>query len=166
MWLLAPNGLIYLACGILLVAGLIFAYNFFSSKKSGAPAGSDPWGAPTLEWSIPSPPPDYNFAFTPVVHEIDAWWDMKKHGYQRPLTHFAPIHMPANTGSGAVISALSLVFGFALIWHMWLLAGVSFAALLLASIIHTFNYKRDFYIPASDVIATEEARALQLARHV
>ena len=74
--------------------------------------------------------------------------------------------MPANTASGAVISALSLVVGFALIWHMWLLAGVSFAALLLASIIHTFNYKRDFYIPASQVVATEEARTLQLARHV
>ncbi len=126
----------------------------------------DPWDGRTLEWATSSPPPAYNFAFTPVVHEIDAWWDMKKHGYQRPLTGFQPIHMPANTGAGVVISGLSLVFGFALIWHMWLLAGASFAALLLASIIHTFNYKRDFYIPASEVKATEEARTLQLARHV
>ena len=126
----------------------------------------DPWDARTLEWSTSSPPPDYNFAFTPVVHEIDAWWDMKKHGYQRPLGGFASIHMPANTGSGAVISALSLVLGFALIWHMWLLAGASFAALLLAAIVHTFNYQRDFYIPASEVAASEEARTLQLARHV
>ena len=43
-------------------------------------------------------------------------------------------------------------------WPIW--------PLLLASIIHTFNYKRDFYIPASEVKATEEARTLQLARHV
>lgn len=126
----------------------------------------DPWDGRTLEWATSSPPPNYNFAFTPVVHEIDAWWDMKKHGYQRPLKGFQSIHMPANTGAGVVISGLALVVGFALIWHMWLLAGVSFAALLLASIIHTFNYKRDFYIPASEVIATEEARTLQLARHV
>jgi cytochrome o ubiquinol oxidase subunit 1 len=126
----------------------------------------DPWDGRTLEWATSSPPPAYNFAFTPVVHEIDAWWDMKKHGYQRPLTGFQPIHMPANTGAGVVISGRSLVFGLALIWHMWLLAGASFAALLLASIIHTFNYKRDFYIPASEVKATEEARTLQLARHV
>jgi cytochrome o ubiquinol oxidase subunit 1 len=74
--------------------------------------------------------------------------------------------MPANTAAGVVISALSLVFGFALIWHMWLLAGASFAALLLVSIAHTFNYKRDFYIPAAQVNASEEARTLQLARHV
>jgi cytochrome o ubiquinol oxidase subunit 1 len=74
--------------------------------------------------------------------------------------------MPANTAAGVVISGLSMVFGFALIWHMWLLAGVSFAALLISAIVHTFNYKRDFYIPAAHVTAAEEARTLQLARHV
>ena len=96
----------------------------------------DPWDARTLEWATSSPPPNYNFAFTPVVHEIDAWWDMKKHGYQRPLTGFAPIHMPANTGSGVIIAALWRVRGLALIWHMWLLAGVSFAAVVVVSIVH------------------------------
>ncbi|MGD9773611.1 cytochrome o ubiquinol oxidase subunit I [Diaphorobacter sp.] len=123
----------------------------------------DPWDARTLEWATSSPPPQYNFAFTPVAHEIDAWWDMKKHGYQRPLTGFQPIHMPANTGAGVVIAALSTLFGFAMIWHMWPLAIASFAATVLASIIHTFNYKRDYYIPAADVAATEDARTQQLA---
>jgi len=47
-----------------------------------------------------------------------------------------------------------------------LLAGVSFAALLIAAIVHTFNYQRDFYIPATQVVATEATRTLQLARHV
>ncbi|GGH56637.1 cytochrome ubiquinol oxidase subunit I [Comamonas phosphati] len=123
----------------------------------------DPWGGRTLEWATSSPPPQYNFAFTPVVHEIDAWADMKKHGYQRRLAGFEPIHMPANTGAGVVIAGLSTVFGFAMIWHMWPLAAASFAATVLASIIHTFNYKRDFYIPAAEVVATEEARTKQLA---
>ena len=123
----------------------------------------DPWDARTLEWATSSPPPQYNFAFTPVAHEIDAWWDMKKHGYQRPLTGFQPIHMPANTGAGVVIAALSTLFGFAMIWHMWPLAIASFAAIVLASIIHTFNYKRDYYIPAANVAATEDARTQQLA---
>ncbi|ARU05352.1 cytochrome o ubiquinol oxidase subunit I [Comamonas serinivorans] len=123
----------------------------------------DPWDARTLEWATSSPPPQYNFAFTPVVHDVDAWWDMKKHGYQRPLTGFEPIHMPANTGSGIVVAGLSTVLGFALIWHMWPLAIASFAGTVLASIIHTFNYKRDYYIPAADVAATEEKRTQQLA---
>nr|WP_312304962.1 cytochrome o ubiquinol oxidase subunit I [Diaphorobacter nitroreducens] len=123
----------------------------------------DPWDGRTLEWATSSPPPQYNFAFTPVAHEIDAWWDMKKHGYKRPLTGFQPVHMPANTGAGVVIAALSTVFGFAMIWHMWPLAIASFAATVLASIIHTFNYKRDYYIPAAEVAATEDARTKQLA---
>jgi cytochrome o ubiquinol oxidase subunit 1 len=126
----------------------------------------DPWEGRTLEWATSSPPPDYNFAKTPVVYEIDAWWDMKKHGYQRPLSGFEAVHMPKNTGAGFVISMLALVLGFALIWHIWWLAGASFVAVVLASIIHTFNYNRDYYIPASEVIATEDARTQQLARHV
>ncbi|MHA7602288.1 cytochrome o ubiquinol oxidase subunit I [Alicycliphilus sp. T452] len=123
----------------------------------------DPWDARTLEWATSSPPPQYNFAFTPVAHEIDAWWDMKKHGYRRPLAGFQPIHMPANTGAGVVIAGLSTLFGFAMIWHMWPLAIASFAATVLASIIHTFNYQRDYHIPAAEVAATEEARTQQLA---
>ncbi|WP_406622555.1 cytochrome o ubiquinol oxidase subunit I [Acidovorax sp. SDU_ACID1] len=123
----------------------------------------DPWGGRTLEWATSSPPPQYNFAFTPMVHEIDAWWDMKKHGYKRPLAGFQPIHMPANTGAGIVIATLSTLFGFAMIWHMWPLAAASFAATVLASIIHTFNYKRDYYIPAADVATVEATRTQQLA---
>ncbi|WP_201451544.1 cytochrome o ubiquinol oxidase subunit I [Hydrogenophaga sp. BPS33] len=123
----------------------------------------DPWNGRTLEWATSSPPPAYNFAFTPVVHDIDAWWDMKRHGYQRPLTGFKAIHMPSNTAAGVVIALLSLVWGFALIWHMWPLAIGSFAAIVLASIVHTFNYRRDYYIPAEEVSATENVRTQQLA---
>ncbi|MBV8467346.1 MAG: hypothetical protein JO218_15500, partial [Burkholderiales bacterium] len=53
-----------------------------------------------------------------------------------------------------------------LIWHMWLIAGLSFIAMLIAIIAHTFNYKRDYYIPASQVIDTEGARTALLASHV
>jgi cytochrome c oxidase subunit 1 len=59
------------------VAGLIFAYNLFRSLRSGAIAGNDPWGAATLEWSIPSPPPDYNFAEIPTVTSRYPLWDLK-----------------------------------------------------------------------------------------
>ncbi len=126
----------------------------------------DPWDGRTLEWATSSPPPDYNFAFTPVVHDTDAWADMKKHGYKRPLGGFQDIHMPRNTGAGVVISVLATILGFALIWHMWPLAIASFAGVILASIIHTFNYNRDYHIPAANVAATEHARTQLLARHV
>jgi cytochrome c oxidase subunit I len=63
--------------GLLFVSMLIFAYNFFRSLRRGAPAGNDPWGAGTLEWSIPSPPPEYNFAKLPTVTSRYPLWDVK-----------------------------------------------------------------------------------------
>jgi len=126
----------------------------------------DPWGARTLEWSTSSPPPDYNFAFTPRVHDNDAWADMKANGYTRPQEGFVPIHMPKNTGAGFIIAALSAVIGFGLIWQMWLLAGAGFIALMAAIITHTFNYKRDYYISADDVVQVEANRTRLLDSHV
>ena len=123
----------------------------------------DPWGGRTLEWATSSPPPDYNFAFTPIVHSIDAWQDMKDHGVVRPTSGFKDIHMPRNTGAGIILAGFAMVMGFALIWHIYWLAGLSFAALLLGAIIHTFNYDREFDIPAATVTATEDARTELLA---
>jgi cytochrome o ubiquinol oxidase subunit 1 len=123
----------------------------------------DPWDGRTLEWSTASPPPDYNFAFTPVVHDNDAWHDMKRRGAQRPVSGFKPIHMPKNTAAGVVIAALSTALGFALIWHMWLVAGLTFLATVVAAIVHTFNYQRDYHIPADEVARSEERRTLALA---
>ncbi|MGY3471438.1 heme/copper-type cytochrome/quinol oxidase subunit 1 [Bradyrhizobium sp. LM6.11] len=60
-----------------------FAVSFLRREQLKDVTG-DPWDARTLEWATSSPPPAYNFAFTPVVHDNDAWWDMKRRGYQRP----------------------------------------------------------------------------------
>jgi cytochrome c oxidase subunit 1 len=59
------------------VAVLIFAYNLVRSYFRGRIAGDDPWDAWTLEWSIPSPPPEYNFAVEPVVRSRRPLWDLK-----------------------------------------------------------------------------------------
>ncbi|VVE39951.1 cytochrome o ubiquinol oxidase subunit I [Pandoraea aquatica] len=126
----------------------------------------DPWGGRTLEWSTSSPPPVYNFAFTPLIHDNDAWWQMKQHGFKRPMDGFIPIHMPKNTGAGIILAGLATVCGFGLIWHMWLVVIVAFVALIATAIGHTFNYHRDYYIPADQVEHTEAARTRLLAQHV
>ncbi|WP_103171769.1 cytochrome o ubiquinol oxidase subunit I [Paracoccus sp. SY] len=123
----------------------------------------DPWDGRTLEWATSSPPPAYNFAFTPVSHGLDTWWDMKRYGQTRPRATYVPIHMPRNTGTGVIIAGLSTICGFALVWYIWWLAALSFAGIVIASIIHTFNYARDYHIPAEEVRATEDARDRQLA---
>ncbi|WP_354015301.1 cytochrome o ubiquinol oxidase subunit I [Dyella japonica] len=138
----------------------------FKHREQLRDVTGDPWNGRTLEWSTSSPPPKYNFAFTPVIHDHDAWWMMKKYGFQRPLANFVPIHMPLNTGAGIIMAGLSFVFGFAMIWYMWLVAAVAFVALLVVAIGHTFNYHRDYYLGADEVTRTEASRTELLASHV
>ncbi|MBS0238856.1 MAG: cytochrome o ubiquinol oxidase subunit I [Proteobacteria bacterium] len=118
----------------------------------------DPWNGRTLEWSTSSPPPAYNFAFTPVIHDNDAWWDMKKRGYQRPLEGYKAIHMPSNTAAGIILAGLSGITAFALIWHIWWLVIVGFVALIGTAIGHTFNYHRSFHFPREQVVKAERER--------
>ncbi len=49
---------------------------------------------------------------------------------------------------------------------MWLLAACPSSPLIVATIVHTFNYKRDFHIPADEVVRTEGERTRLLAGHV
>jgi cytochrome o ubiquinol oxidase subunit 1 len=160
----AAVGAVLIALGI---AAMLIQFGVsFVRRESLRDTTGDPWNGRTLEWSTSSPPPAYNFAFTPRVHDTDAWYDMKKAGYARPLEGFRPIHMPKNTAAGFVLAMLASACGFALIWHMWLPVAASFAALILATIVHTFNYKRDYYVPADEVVRTEEARTRGLVGHV
>jgi len=158
---IAAFGAVLIAVGI--AAFAIQLIVSFRRREALADETGDPWDGRTLEWSTSSPPPPYNFAFTPRVHDLDAWWQMKQHGFQRPVSGFIPIHMPKGTWAGIVLSGISVVIGFALIWHMWLVAGVSFVALIGTAIYHTFNYDRDYYIPAEEVERIEAERTRGLA---
>ncbi|ORE92533.1 cytochrome o ubiquinol oxidase, subunit I (Ubiquinol oxidase chain A) [Stappia sp. 22II-S9-Z10] len=132
-------------------------------RKEYAETTGDPWNGRTLEWATSSPPPAYNFAFTPLVHATDAWADMKARNYQRPLKGFAAIHMPSSTGAGVILAGLSTVIALALIWYIWWLAIVGFVGLIGYAIFHTFDYHRDYHIPADVVTRTEDARTAQIA---
>uniref|UniRef100_C5CWQ4 Cytochrome o ubiquinol oxidase, subunit I n=1 Tax=Variovorax paradoxus (strain S110) TaxID=543728 RepID=C5CWQ4_VARPS len=157
----AAFGAVLIALGIAsFIIQLVVSYIRRDSLRDTT---GDPWNGRTLEWSTSSPPPAYNFAFTPRIHDNDAWTDMKRRGYSRPVDGFTPIHMPKNTAAGFIIAALAGTCGFALIWQMWLVAGVAFFAMLAAVIIHTFNYKRDYHIPAEEVVRTEDERTRLLA---
>ena len=161
-FIIAAFGAVLIALGI--ASTFIQFFVSFRKRESLRDHTGDPWDGRTLEWSTSSPPPAYNFAFTPVVHDGDAWYDMKKRGYQRPMSGFIPIHMPKNTAAGVVIAGIATAMGFALIWHMWALAALAFAAVIVVSIVHTFNYKRDYYVSADDVVRIEGIRTQQLFR--
>ena len=160
-FIIAAFGAFLIALGIL--SFIIQLVVSFMKRDQLRDVTGDPWNGRTLEWATSSPPPEYNFAFTPVIHNHDAWWDMKQRGHQYPQGGYRPIHMPKGTGAGIILAGLSLVFGFAMVWYMWWLAALSFVAILVTAIAHTFNYKRDFYIPADVVARTEQARAAAMA---
>ena len=160
-FVVAAFGAVLIGLGIL--AFLIQLRVSFKKREQLRDDSGDPWGGRTLEWSTSSPPPAYNFAFTPRVHELDSWHDMKARGYERPRDGYVDIHMPSNTSAGIILAGISAVVGFALIWHIWWLAGLGFVALIGTAIGHTFNYDRDFHIHADEVTGIEDARTKQLA---
>ncbi|MBW4092040.1 MAG: cytochrome o ubiquinol oxidase subunit I [Proteobacteria bacterium] len=124
----------------------------------------DLWDGRTLEWSIASPPPVYNFARIPVVYDRDAFIDMKQTGtaYVRPDEYF-DIHMPRNTGVGFIMGMCTFVFGFAMIWHIWWMAIVGALAIGSCIIARAWDDDVDYYIPAAEVARTEAARFRALA---
>lgn len=158
---IAAVGAVLIAIGI--GAMLVQFYVSFRKRNELRDTTGDPWDGRTLEWSTSSPPPVYNFAFTPIIHDGDAWWDMKQRGYQRPLSGFKKILMPANTGAGFIIAILSTAFGFAMIWYMWWLAIASFIGIVGFTIYHTFNYRREFHLPLDEVVRAEDERTRLLA---
>ena len=60
---------------IAVLGGLVFVGNALASYWRGAPSGPDPWGGSTLEWACPSPPPAWNFAYTPRVSSLTPMWE-------------------------------------------------------------------------------------------
>ncbi|MGH7583110.1 MAG: cytochrome c oxidase subunit I, partial [Gemmatimonadales bacterium] len=85
---------------ILALSFLVFIYNVIKTWRSNVPAPADPWGGATLEWSIPSPPQEWNFAEEPVVHGKDELWALKRAaGVSRlpepPRVSGKGIHLPS-----------------------------------------------------------------------
>jgi len=133
-------------------------------RKKNMDVTGDPWNGRTLEWSVSSPPPFYNFANIPEVTELDAFWDMKQKGITaKKPAEYQKIHMPRNTPAGVFIGLFALAFGFALIWHIWWLAIVGILGIIGTMIVRTSNDDIDYYVPAEEVKRIEELHAQKVA---
>ncbi|AJC50606.1 cytochrome o ubiquinol oxidase subunit I [Coxiella endosymbiont of Amblyomma americanum] len=123
----------------------------------------DPWDGRTLEWSIASPAPSYNFAFIPTVKERDQFWADKQKAKEQNCSwrvnpedvQYENIHMPKNTAAGFLIAVFSGIFGFSIIWHMWIPAVLGLFSIITTIIVRTFNREVNYYIEASIVKKTE-----------
>lgn len=116
----------------------------------------DPWDGRTLEWSVPSPAPPYNFAITPVVKDRDEWWHRKQKGIKKlPISAYEDIDLPKSSSAGLMIGVLAGVFGFAIVWHMWLIAAFAFVATTCIIIIRTMNDNNEYTLSARELSRLE-----------
>jgi cytochrome o ubiquinol oxidase subunit I len=131
-------------------------------RRANRDRTGDPWDARTLEWSMPSPPPAWNFTQLPSVQETDAFWHLKEQGTTRrtlPRT-LVDLHMPRNTPVGFFIAFFAVILGFALIWRIYWLAAVGLVGAVAVALVQSWRTDREERVPAEKVAAFERAHAL------
>jgi cytochrome c oxidase subunit 1 len=117
---------------------LVFLYNVARSYRFRTPAGADPWDGRTLEWTIPSPTPAYNFAEQPEVHDLDDFWH-RKYGEDAegrmvklapPVTegsrnyHATDVHLPSPSYFPLTAAFGLPVVGYGMIYHAYVVVAV------------------------------------------
>ncbi|MEQ2529258.1 cytochrome c oxidase subunit I [Robertmurraya yapensis] len=100
---------------------IILLINVIITSVKNEKVGNDPWGdGRTLEWSIPSPPPFYNFKQLPLVRGLDPLWIEKMEGKKgmTPAEPLGDIHMPNNSFIPFVISFGLFVAAFGAMYRL------------------------------------------------
>lgn len=160
--IIAAVGAVIIGVGVL--CQCIMLYVSIKERDATRDLTGDAWGyGRTLEWSIPSPAPYYNFAVTPTVHDLDAFWEIKQKNLPnpniQPQTHYEEIHMPHNTGTGFIIAVFSGFFGFGMVWDIYWMIGLGLVGVFATVMARTFNKKIDYYLQSDEIKKVEQARA-------
>ncbi|MFJ9498852.1 cytochrome c oxidase subunit I [Brevibacillus centrosporus] len=122
------------------IGTILFLVNIFVTAASSKRAPADPWDGRTLEWSIPSPPPEYNFAQTPLVRGLDAFWIEKVAGNKgmTPAEPLGDIHMPSPSFLPFLMSVGLFIAGYGFMYHNYVVVVigllVTFACMFTRSV--------------------------------
>ncbi|RAS74087.1 cytochrome c oxidase subunit I [Priestia endophytica] len=157
--LISSIGAVFMA-----VAVLVLVINIIKTSMSKQQADGDAWGdGRTLEWAIPSPPPEYNFKQTPLVRGLDPLWIEKMEGRKEmvPAEPVGDIHMPNGSilpllmSLGLFIAAIGFLYRNDYAWGDPIGAGglfITFASMFLRSWIDDHGY----HIHKEELIDEEE----------
>lgn len=139
------------------IGTILFFINIVVTAKSKQVASADPWDARTLEWSISSPAPEYNFAQTPLVRGLDALWVEKMAGNKgvpaaEPL---GSIHMPSPSFLPFLMSVGLFIAGYGFIyaaqWGTYLVAIAGIAMTLLCMLLRSLYDDHGYHIEPDEI---------------
>jgi cytochrome o ubiquinol oxidase subunit 1 len=165
--LLAAVGVAVILAGI--VCQVIQLVVSIRSREQLRDLTGDPWNGRTLEWSTASPPPAWNFAAPPIVTARDAFWWSKestvtKQGTPSIKREYEPIEMPMNSATGFVTAFFAVITGFALIWHIWWMAGLGVFGAFLTMLAFAFRDRQEVEISATRIAQFYRGRPAEIAQ--
>jgi cytochrome o ubiquinol oxidase subunit 1 len=152
LFIVAGVGVMIIGLGVALQL-LQLGVSIWQRKKNIDTTG-DPWNGRTLEWSVPSPAPFYNFAVIPTVTTRDPFWEAKRaiaNGKkpQKPVYH--DILLPKNTPMGMIIALFACMIGFGLIWYIWWLAIIGLIGVVVSVVFRTTSGEHEYVVPAQEI---------------
>lgn len=161
LFIISGIGVMIVMLGVALtVLQFIVSGWLYWKKKAQIDTTGDPWNGRTLEWSIPSPAPFYNFAITPQVSRRDEWWYQKQDGVKPPKREdYKDIELPKNTPIGVWIAVAAGLVGFGFIWHIWWLVFVAITVAIAFIVRRTLDDDTEYTVTAAELYRLDkEAR--------
>jgi cytochrome c oxidase subunit I len=132
---------------------IAFLLNIFITWSKPRNAAADAWeDGRSLEWSIPSPPPEYNFKQIPLVRGYDAWWKEKMEGKtaMTPAEPVGSIHMPSPSILPLIMSIGLFIAGFGFMYDRLIVAGIGLLILFSCMIRRSLYDDHGFHIEPED----------------
>jgi len=154
-------GAFFMAAGV-----IVFVYNIIHSAAKGEKADADPWDARTLEWTVSSPPPYYNFEQLPLVRGLDPLWieKMEGDGKMSPGEPLDDVHMPNNSFIPFLMGLGFFIAGYGFIhqtdnslWYIALYGGMAFS--IGCMVVRSLKDDYGYYIPKEELQKAVEEEA-------
>ena len=124
----------------------------------------DPWNGRTLEWSISSPPPGWNFSGLPTVSGLDAFWSRKlQRAPGAAAVPLKPVSVPKRSALGVQVAFFATLMGFALVWHIGWMAILGLLGALAAGLHNAWRVDLEDTVPVSVLAAHEGIQASRVA---
>ena len=75
----------------------------------------------------------------------------RAHGGQAKATRYEDIELPRNSPTGFICAFFATIIGFALIWHIWWLAGLGFVGAYVTFVVFAWRDRVEEVMTAAEV---------------